>query len=174
MAQSTSDVLLKDHYIELMWAEFTAIRQQHHIAPLILAFSIIEASAKLSAPEKIKGSKKRFFWWVNEFLKNKDGAPYPELELYSARCGLFHEYGAESDTSRRGECKVIAWAHGRNGSALHNKTKDRMLMLSREQFFDDLYDGGMEMLKRMLNDREMAERFAARLPELFGVFDMNP
>ncbi len=47
-------------------------------------------------------------------------------------------------------------------------------MLSRKQFFDDLYDGGMEMLKRMATDREMAERFGARLPELFGVFEMNP
>nr|MBP7992082.1 hypothetical protein [Candidatus Magasanikbacteria bacterium] len=82
---------------------------KHHIAPLILAFSIIEASAKLSAPEELVGSKKRFMWWASEFLKNKDGTPYPALALYSTRCGLFHEYGAESDISRRDECKVIVW-----------------------------------------------------------------
>ncbi len=157
-------------YIKTMWGEFTEIRKEHHIAPLILAFSIIEANAKLSAPAEIKGSRNRFIWWIDKFLKNKDGTPYPSLEMYSARCGLFHEYGAESDISRRDDCKVIAWVSGVSGLAHHYKYKDRVLMLSSKQFFDDLYDGGMAMLKSMVIDREMAQRFESRLPELFGVF----
>lgn len=165
------DRLLIENYMNLMWGEFTEIRKHHFIAPLILAFSIIEASAKLAAPIDKATSKARFLWWVEEFLKDNDGHPYPSIALYGARCGLFHEYGLESDLSRSGKCPVIAWASGNDD--VHGKSGGRVLMFSREVFFEDLYRAGLAQLERLKIDDEMNRRFAERLPSIFGVKEVE-
>jgi hypothetical protein len=169
MSESNSNQILLDSYINLLWKEFNEIRKKHTIAPLILSFSIVEASARLAAPEELETTKSRFIWWVDEFLKNKDGLPYSSIDLYGARCGLFHEYGAESDMSRRAECRVIVWVTGTDSASYHNKSGNNMLVLSKEEFFNDLYNGGIRMLEKLKTDIPMSVRFSSRLPKIFGI-----
>ena len=159
--------LLVKNYMDLMWGEFHEASKHLQVAPLILAFAVIEASAKLSAPEDVKGTKGRFMWWTEPFLRNKNGEPYPASDLYGARCGLFHEYGAESDLSRNGKCRVIAWTSG-GDDRHHGKAGPTMIILSKEAFTEDLYNAGIAMIDKLEQDSAMSERFAKRLPSIFG------
>jgi hypothetical protein len=170
----SSEELLIKNFINLLWGEFNEIRKSHHIAPLILSFSIIEACAKLSVPEDLNGpnkTRKRFEWWVDKFLRDKKGNKYESIDLYGARCGLFHEYGIESDLSRGGKCKLIAWVIGQRES--HKNQNEKMILYSREEFFDDLYDAGIRMLEELKIDLQMNLNFVKRLPKIFGVTEIG-
>ena len=168
MAQEESEKLLLENYINGMWREFSEIKNKFQVAPIILAFINIEASAMLSAPDNVVGSRARFLWWVDKFMKKSDGGAYVGLDLYGARCGLFHEYGQESDLSRSGNCMIISWISGGNNSC-HGKISGNMIMLSSDQFANDLYDAGKKMLKELTTDSCMNERFMMRLPRILGV-----
>lgn len=172
MPSSDPNQLLLDNYIDLLWGEFNDIIKTHQVAPLILAFAVIEANAKLSAPDEVIGPKARFRWWVDKYLRHADGTVYPSLDLYGARCGLFHEYGAESDLSRSGKCRIIAWISGDAGQH-HNKSQGNMVMFSTKQFFDDLYAAGIRLLEELKADVNFSARFAAKLPKIFGAIPIE-
>ncbi len=160
-----NDKMLIDKYVKLMWGEFSEISQKYHLAPLILAFSVIEANAKLCAPDSMEGSRNRFIWWVENFFQTNRA--YTALDLYGARCGLFHEYGSGSKLSRDGKCKEIVWSEG--NPVLHGKGKDNILILSKEKFFNDLYQAGLKVLEKLKQDHVFQDEFVVRLRQIFGV-----
>lgn len=165
MTKQPGDIF-KDNYIELMLGEFNDIRKNYKIAPLILSFSLIEATARLSAPDEKVGSKNRFIWWIEEFLK-KINSLYSSADLWGARCGLLHEYGPESDLSRKGECRMISWAQGLP-SFHNNQVNDKIIILCQETFFGDINEAIIKMLEQMKTDIELNKRFTKRLPYIFG------
>jgi len=162
------------NFIELLWGEFNSIRTNgYKIAPLILGFSLIEACAKLTAPkdDKYQSSRARFEWWVNKFLTDKAGQPYSTTELYSARCGLFHEYGPYSDISRKKECLPISWTIGH--PELHKRAEADFVFYSRETFFEDLGGAGIKMLHEMKTDHDMRARFSKGIEFIFGAYPIT-
>lgn len=163
-----NDRLLLENYIKLMWGEFNDIRNNYQLAPLIIAFSLIEANAKLCCPEDIEGTQRRFIWWVDNYLNPVSLYKYESLDLYGARCGLFHEYGSGSNISRSGRCREIAWTRGED-RCHHGKGEDNLILLSAEQFFEDLNNAGLFVLKNLQNDFNLQRQFVGRLKKMFGV-----
>lgn len=155
-----------ENYVNLMLGEFNDIRSKYKIAPLILGFSLIEVTAKLLAPDEKGGSKERFIWWIDNYLRGVNHR-YSSLDLYGARCGLLHEYGPESDLSSRGECKMIGWAQGMPN--LHfSQVDDKIIILCKEIFFKDINEAILKMMEQMKADMNLNKRFTKRLSYIFG------
>lgn len=170
--EKTSDSLLKENYVDLLWGEFTRASKEYKVLPLYSAFSIIEASARLGHPKEEATTKERFIWWIENFMPTEK-FKYNAIDLYGARCGLFHEFGAESDLSRKGQCAIILWAIGGSSKHLHGKrnpdSKQNLYFLHRETFFEDLRNAGIHFLESLIKDQRMNQRVSKRLPNLFGV-----
>lgn len=92
---------------------------------VLLTYCAMDAMAFLSMPEgKQKIGRSDFKNWVKKYMKTDSAQPYQynEEDLYGARCGIVHTYGAESALSRENKCKKIVYkpncltrSEGKNG-----------------------------------------------------------
>ena len=82
---------------------------------LILVYAAIDAMAFLSMQESQKEvHRKDFINWVEKYMKTDSKQPYQYqgIDLYSARCGIVHRYGATSRLSDIGQCKIFNYHNG--------------------------------------------------------------
>jgi len=60
---------------------------------------------------KTKVSRTDYIAWVDKYMQTDTAQPYQYqgIDLYGERCGITHNYGVDSDLSRKGKCKVFAY-----------------------------------------------------------------
>lgn len=91
-------------------AEF-CLSERIGLPALILIYSVIDIVAALERQGN-KSTRNDFLRWVARYLVPGGDLPCTPKELYGARCGVIHTLSGESDFSRTGEARRVAYAYG--------------------------------------------------------------
>jgi hypothetical protein len=104
-----------DHIVQQLEAIEDCLQKRRTISGLCLLYTAIDVVASLERkPEE--GTRASFTRWVDENMQDTHPLPCTALELYAARCGVLHTFTPDSDLSRNGKVRMIAYAWG-NASA---------------------------------------------------------
>jgi hypothetical protein len=139
---------------------------------VLLTYCAMDAMAFLSMPEgKQKLESSDFKNWVRKYMKTDSVQPYQynEVDLYGARCGIVHTYGAESDLSRENKSKKLVYMQ--NGfKHFYDPTKEPdLVVLGMNLFIQDFYDAVDKFLADIEKDKNLRKRVEDRLPGLFHI-----
>ena len=100
--------------------------QKRRLMPaLLLLYSAMDAVASLER-QPGEGTRAAFTRWVDTHMVKARPLPCTALELYAARCGIVHDFAAESDLSRKGQVRRIFYAWGTARPADLQKATDIM------------------------------------------------
>jgi hypothetical protein len=78
---------------------------------LTLLYSAIDIFASLERQPN-EGTRGSFVRWVDTYMLPNSALQFSSIDLYAARCGIVHAFSAESDLSRSGKARKIAYAWG--------------------------------------------------------------
>ncbi len=80
---------------------------------LVLILSAIDSYGYLdSPPEQSKATGQSFKAWVAKYIIINPGIEYNEIDLWSSRCAVLHTHALESDLSKKGTAREIAFYSG--------------------------------------------------------------
>jgi hypothetical protein len=88
-----------------------ALRLRHYLPAQILIYAGIDAAAWL-ASDTNEGVGKRFRRWVDRWMLPAKPLLATASDLYAARCAVLHTFTADSDLSKTGTARRIAYATG--------------------------------------------------------------
>jgi hypothetical protein len=79
-------------------------------ATVVLVYSGMDTMAWLGMPaEQEQVTRRDFIDWTTRYVRFRCQEQLTGEDLYGARCGMVHQYGAESDISRRGRCRLVGY-----------------------------------------------------------------
>jgi len=139
---------------------------------VLLTYCAMDAMAFLSMPEgKQKVGRPDFKNWVEKYMKTDPEQPYQydKEDLYGARCGIVHTYGAESDLSRENKCKKIVYKPNCLKHFYEPTKHPDLVILRLDLFIRDFYDAVDKFLVNLEKGENLKNRVEARLPNLFRV-----
>lgn len=138
---------------------------------LILTYAAIDAMAFLSMPENRREVHRLdFINWAEKYMKTDSKQPYQYrgIDIYGARCGIVHRYGATSRLSDSGQCKIFGYHNG--SEHMYKPTVDENLVaISWKRFINDFFGAMREFLTDIMNDEELKEKVGRRIVELLYV-----
>jgi hypothetical protein len=138
---------------------------------LILTYAGIDAMAFLSMPENKKEVQREdFINWAEKYMKTDSKQPYQYqgIDLWGARCGIVHRYGATSSLSDSGRCKILAYHNG--SEHIYKPSKDKnFVAISWPRFIKDLFGATKKFLADIKKDEEHKKKVASRIVHLFYV-----
>ena len=161
------------------WTPFHAIGHDIKVAldngapmgAVILSYAAIDAMAYLSMPEtKTEVTRKDYVDWTERYLKADSSQPYQYkgIDIYGARCGLLHRYGATSNISDKGDCKVFGYHDG--SEHMHNPSIDESLVLiSMKRFVNDFFGAMKAFLSDVIADEGLRDRVDKRMGNILHV-----
>jgi hypothetical protein len=140
---------------------------------VILTYAAIDAMAFLSMPEaqvEVKG--KDFIWWTEKYLKADSRQPYQYrgIDLYGARCGLFHRYSATSTISDSGKCSVFGY-HDGSEHIYKPVINKNVVLISWSRFVNDFFGAMKVFLKDIIDNEELKKRVDKRIDQLLHIMD---
>lgn len=74
-------------------------------------------------------SKSDFVVWVEKYLRLEGNEQLTGLDVYGARCSMLHCHSVYSNLSRKGKCRLIAYASDMYPPILVNSQIDASLVL---------------------------------------------
>jgi hypothetical protein len=98
------------HVFELVESIQDCLDKQRILPCLMLLYVGIDVIASLDTGGR--ASRKGFIKWVATYLLKDAALECNAIDLYAARCGVVHTLTAQSDLSRSGKARVIAYAWG--------------------------------------------------------------
>jgi len=78
---------------------------------LALLYTGIDVVSSLES-RRGESTKRAFTKWADAYLLNARALPCTALELYAARCGILHTFGADSHLFQKGQVRQIFYAWG--------------------------------------------------------------
>ncbi len=156
---SEAIAFLKQKFDELLTVAESCVRDKVTTPALVLIYSGIDVAGWLYAGDPRASPKARFTKWVTRYLLPAEALPVSALELYGARCGLLHNFGSESDLSRRGKVRQIQYARGSS---------------SRETLIEMARNVKMEKQHTALKVEELITAFRTGLARFFEDAAANP
>ena len=88
-----------------------ALHLKHYLPAQILIYAGIDAAAWLASDDN-EGVGKRFQRWVDRWMLPAKPLLATAAELYAARCAVLHTFTADSDLSKTGKVRRVAYATG--------------------------------------------------------------
>jgi hypothetical protein len=104
--------MLERHLNDLFAAIVHCYQNELLMPCLVLLYSGIDAAASLE-PSAGKGMGERFEKWVDRYMLKGKSLPCTARELYAARCAVVHTFTPDSDLSKAGKARVVAYAYGK-------------------------------------------------------------
>lgn len=150
----------------------TCLKNNAPTGAILLTYCAIDAMAFLSMAEgKLKLGRSDFKNWVKKYLKTGTTQPYQydEEDLYGARCGIVHTYGAESDLSRKNKCKKIVYKPNCLSHFYDPVQHPDLVILGVNLFIKDFYDSVDKFLIETEEDKNLKKRVESRLSSLFHI-----
>lgn len=148
------------------------LRNNAPTGAVLLTYCAMDAMAFLSMPEgQRKVMSTDFKNWVSKYMKTDPAQPYQydKQDLWGARCGIVHTYGAKSDLSRAGKCRKIVYKPN-SLNHLYDPVKHRdLLILAVDLFIRDFFDAVDSFLADIEQDEDLRKRVETRLPKLFHI-----
>ena len=138
---------------------------------LILIYSGIDTMAFLNMPNQQQDvTRTDFEHWISWYLKQSSGTSYPAADMYGARCAILHQYGAESNLSRKGKIRIVS--HVDKGpdvlDAPHGEKEH--VWLNFHTLAENFYKAIDGFLVDAFVDTSKRTRFEARLNQLLQNF----
>lgn len=93
---------------QLIIAIDVCLEKELFMPGLILLYSTIDIMAAINSIS-IRAGRKAFVEWVDEYLLPESGLACSAADLYGGRCSLIHTLSPESNLSRKGKAKEIAY-----------------------------------------------------------------
>ncbi|MQY59833.1 MAG: hypothetical protein GH144_09575 [Clostridia bacterium] len=138
---------------------------------LILTYAAIDAMAFLSMPEnKNEVQGEDFINWVEKYMKTDSKQPYQYqgIDLWGARCGIVHRYGATSSLSDSGKCNFFGYHNG-SEHMVKPSVDERFIVISWPRFINDFFGAMKKFLTDIMKDEELKKKVASRIVHLFYV-----
>ncbi|CAB1068788.1 hypothetical protein D1AOALGA4SA_474 [Olavius algarvensis Delta 1 endosymbiont] len=139
---------------------------------VLLTYCAMDAMAFLSMPAgKQKVGRSDFKNWVEKYMKTGTDQPYnyDKEDLYGARCGIVHTYGAESDLSRSNKCRKLVYKPNCLDHFYDPVKHPDLVVLGINLFIRDFYDAVDKFLHDIENDISLRKLVEERLPKLFHI-----
>jgi len=129
---------------------------------LVLLYSGIDVAASLE-PSAGSGVGERFEKWVDRYMLKANSLPCTARELYAARCAVVHTYTPDSNLSKAGKARVIAYAYGKAdvkkldaATALAGRQAGQVNVHMKD-LIEAFHNGYETYLKEALADRERSQ-----------------
>ncbi len=138
---------------------------------LILTYAAIDAMAFLSMPENRKEvNRSNFISWVETYMKTDPKQPYQYqgIDLYGARCGLVHRYGATSRLTDSGRCKAFSY-HDGSEHIYKPIIHEDFVAISYPRFINDFFRAMKKFLADIIKDKELKKKVDTRIVNLFYI-----
>lgn len=91
------------------------VAAKQHMPTKILIYSLIDSLAWAASEKRSMSTRRNFENWVSQWMLPKlgvTGVPVAPQDLYAARCAVLHTMTPDSDLSRAGSARTIAYAWG--------------------------------------------------------------
>jgi hypothetical protein len=98
------------HVIDLIESIEDCLAKRRILPCLTLLYSGIDVIASLETNGR--ANREGFLEWVEKYLLKCGSFSCSAMDLYSARCGVVHTFTPESDLTRSGRARQIAYAWG--------------------------------------------------------------
>lgn len=134
---------------------------------VILIYSGIDAMAYLVMPaNQVKVVRKDFIAWCDRYISFSGKEKISGKELYSARCGMVHTFGVESDGTRDGSCRRIVYHIGGADIYANASIDATVVCVSIEALADAFYRGIDRFLVDLFADQDRRAIAEPRLQQL--------
>jgi hypothetical protein len=110
MAKPQAAMLVR-HMVDLLETIEDCYNKQRMMPCLVLLYSGIDVAASLE-PSMGRGVGERFQKWVDRYMLTNGSLSCTAADLYAARCGVVHTFTPDSDLSKAGRAKVMAYTFG--------------------------------------------------------------
>jgi hypothetical protein len=101
---------LDKKFEDLLAAAELCFKSGHTTPGLVLTYSGMDVAAWVWCLNPVGPVKQRFVQWVDRYMKPRETLQCSALELYSARCATVHNFGSESDITRKGAARNFIYA----------------------------------------------------------------
>jgi hypothetical protein len=108
--QNLKGLPLDQKFDDLFAAAALCFKNGHTTPGLVLIYSGMDVAAWIWCVNPAGPVKQRFVHWVDRYMKPKETLRCSALELYSARCATVHNFGSESEMTRKGEARNFLYA----------------------------------------------------------------
>jgi len=148
-----------------------ALNNGAYAGAIILTYAAIDAMSFLSMPMNQKEVQGRdFINWVEKYMRTDPNQPYQYngIDLFGARCGIVHRYGATSRLSDSGESKIFQYHNGGN-HIYKPDIHENLVAISWSRLIADFFSAMDRFLGDIMNDTALNKRVASRINHLFQV-----
>jgi hypothetical protein len=143
-------------------------------ATAVMIYVCIDAMGALARPAAQKNTEKKdFIQWVDEYLKADVSQPYQYrgIDLYAARCGLLHTFGAEADAHRKDPAiPKLGYHNHYERHVLDPTVHAGLVMISLPTLISDLGKALERFNGASWSDVDLRERVSSRLPTLLAEY----
>jgi len=141
------------------------------MAAVAMVYITIDTLSFLSMPTNQTAQTRRDFTaWVDAYLK-ADAAQayqYRGIDVYAARCGLLHAFGAEAEQHRK-DPSIIMFGYADNGPHMFNPSvSPRFAIISLAVLVHDLAKAVEAFLRACMADTDLKARVETRLPAIYA------
>jgi len=139
---------------------------------LMLIFAGIDISGWLGAETASLKTRESFTQWVDLYMLPCAAIPCSSIDLYSARCSILHTLTPDSDLSRSGKAKQIAyiWGDAKPEDLEFERTKGSesdLVMLHIGDTFSAFQSGWVKFIDTYEKDASVAPLFHERASKIF-------
>lgn len=130
--------------VDTLLAIEKCIEERRHMPTKILIYSLMDSIAWACSNKADKSTRRNFESWVERWMMPRFASIAPRIrpvDLYAARCAVLHTMTPDSELSRSGAAKKIAYAWG-SGKVSVLETVLDVLKVSNvvALHYDDLLD----------------------------------
>ena len=123
---------------------------------------------------QLKVTGKYFIEWADKYIRFPCKEQITGIELYGARCGMLHQYGAESDYTRSGNHRKIYYKGEPKPEVLYNpKLSKEFVIVSLNSLVEVFIKGTEKFLPELYSDSNKAKIADERLQEMMHFYQNN-
>jgi hypothetical protein len=136
---------------------------------LVMQFIELDTWAFLTRPASMTiHGRTSFMWFIERYMRDAPGQGYSyrSSDVYAARCGLLHTFGALADMHEKDK-SVVIWRFHLGNLNTFVPGLDRMAYISVMRFIRDASDATSASLKEVMADDAMSKLLGERLVRVF-------
>ena len=152
----------------------TCIQNECLGSAVILIYSGIDTMAFLAMPEnQTNVNRNDFISWCDKYIAFPGAEQVTGRELYSARCGMVHTYGVESNLTRNDDVRMIGYMDKSDPPILFEPKVENLVLVSIESLANAFHDGIDRFLVDLFSKNNNMEFIEKRMNKLCGTYPVD-
>ncbi len=133
-------------------------------------YAAIDSLAMLGLPEGKEGfTRKDYAAWCDKYLRFNNKEKVKGLEWFAARCGLLHNYTAESKLSKDGKVRMVVYYGGEGPDIIYRPEESENLVVVRIEGLVDAFCKALDIFVVDLYATRDHETVEERFSKMFQV-----